>query len=26
MAQHRGIEANCEYAEGFNVIKRVEKW
>lgn len=25
MAQHRGIEANCEYAEGFNVIKRVEK-
>ena len=25
MAQYRGIEANCKYAEGFNIIKKVEK-
>ena len=25
MAQYRGIEANCEYAEGFHLIKRVQK-
>ena len=25
MAQYRGIEANCEYAEGFHLIKKVVK-
>ena len=24
MAQYRGIQANCEYAEGFHIIKKVE--
>ena len=24
MAQYRGIQANCEYAEGFHMIKKVE--
>ena len=25
MAQYRGIEANCKYAEGFHIIKTVVK-
>jgi len=24
MAQYRGIQANCKYAEGFHIIKKVE--
>ena len=24
LAEFRGIQANCEYAEGFHIIKKVE--
>jgi len=25
LAEYRGIQANCKYAEGFHLIKKVEK-
>jgi len=26
LAEYRGIQANCNYAEGFHLIKKVENW